>query len=255
MKIKPLLTLVLLINLFSLSGCKIEGARKYSTEDFIYCYIKEPGSSIIGKPESCDYVAILELTEVGKTKDVIIIPEEIDGRPVVQIGAVGFGYRYELDFDMRKSSTSIYLPKTIVIDVTHSISGNDNPALPFKVYLVDLDKYEYLNYGPIIHVSKELYRKCVSNNIIDEETGYAKGGGSTLKIANISFISENETYFIANYDEGEKITYIPEDPVRTDYTFDGWYKEEECINKWNFENDIVAFDATEKILKLYAKWI
>ena len=36
---------------------------------------------------------------------------------------------------------------------------------------------------------------------------------------------------------GPRITYIPEAPTREGYTFGGWYKEEECINAWNFETD------------------
>ena len=41
----------------------------------------------------------------------------------------------------------------------------------------------------------------------------------------------------------------PTDPVTTDYTFEGWYKESECVNEWNFETDVVT-GATE----LFAKW-
>lgn len=38
-------------------------------------------------------------------------------------------------------------------------------------------------------------------------------------------------------------------PTRTDYTFDGWYKEANCENKWNFDTDTVNENTT-----LYAKW-
>ena len=30
-----------------------------------------------------------------------------------------------------------------------------------------------------------------------------------------------------------------EEPARPNYEFQGWYKEEECINEWNFESDVV----------------
>jgi len=41
----------------------------------------------------------------------------------------------------------------------------------------------------------------------------------------------------------------PVSPTRTGYTFGGWYKEEACINPWNFAVDTVTADTT-----LYAKW-
>lgn len=42
----------------------------------------------------------------------------------------------------------------------------------------------------------------------------------------------------------------PENPIRPGYSFSGWYKEEGCQNKWDFETDTVTEDMT-----LYAKWL
>ena len=47
---------------------------------------------------------------------------------------------------------------------------------------------------------------------------------------------------------GDKITK-PADPVETGWTFDGWFKESECLNPWDFENDEVTADT-----ELFAKW-
>ncbi len=41
----------------------------------------------------------------------------------------------------------------------------------------------------------------------------------------------------------------PDDPTREGYTFDRWYKEQECTNIWDFETDVVTDNTT-----LYAKW-
>lgn len=41
----------------------------------------------------------------------------------------------------------------------------------------------------------------------------------------------------------------PEDPTKTGYTFDGWFKESACTNVWNFDTDVV-----EETMTLYAKW-
>jgi len=41
----------------------------------------------------------------------------------------------------------------------------------------------------------------------------------------------------------------PDAPSENGFAFAGWYKEEGCINQWDFENDKVTDDTT-----LYAKW-
>ncbi len=41
----------------------------------------------------------------------------------------------------------------------------------------------------------------------------------------------------------------PDDPTKPGYKFVGWYKESECTNAWDFNNDTVEGDIT-----LYAKW-
>jgi uncharacterized repeat protein (TIGR02543 family) len=42
----------------------------------------------------------------------------------------------------------------------------------------------------------------------------------------------------------------PEQPKRPDRTFAGWYLDEECTERWDFETDTV-----EQSMTLYAKWI
>ena len=39
------------------------------------------------------------------------------------------------------------------------------------------------------------------------------------------------------------------DPVRKNYEFQGWFKEEKCLNEWNFATDLVTGN-----LRLFAKW-
>ena len=41
----------------------------------------------------------------------------------------------------------------------------------------------------------------------------------------------------------------PEDPSRARYEFQGWYKEKECQNEWNFTSDLVTSN-----MRLFAKW-
>ncbi len=53
---------------------------------------------------------------------------------------------------------------------------------------------------------------------------------------------------IKNVVSGSKIS-APAEPVKSGYTFGGWYREAELINKWDFSNDTVTASVT-----LYAKW-
>ena len=48
---------------------------------------------------------------------------------------------------------------------------------------------------------------------------------------------------------GEHPITKPADPTRKNYEFQGWFKEEECINEWNFETDVVDGN-----VRLFAKW-
>ena len=48
---------------------------------------------------------------------------------------------------------------------------------------------------------------------------------------------------------GEHAIEKPEDPVRKNYEFQGWYLEEEGLTAWNFETDIVMRNT-----RLFAKW-
>ena len=74
--------------------------------------------------------------------------------------------------------------------------------------------------------------------------------------------AKNDGYYWSdNYDYGEKITYVPQDPEREGYIFGGWFQEPECVNRWNFETDTLPEaeydDAGEVIYRetrLYAKW-
>ena len=61
---------------------------------------------------------------------------------------------------------------------------------------------------------------------------------------------EIDDYWI-DYSDYRTRVFEPPVPYVEGYEFQGWYKESECINKWDFQNDI--FDPAEDLI-LYAKW-
>ncbi len=50
-------------------------------------------------------------------------------------------------------------------------------------------------------------------------------------------------------DSGGKVTKPTPDPTAEGFTFDGWYKEANCVTPWNFDTDTVSENTV-----LYAKW-
>lgn len=79
--------------------------------------------------------------------------------------------------------------------------------------------------------------------------------------ANISYFYNYEDapndgyYWLDDLEDGEKITYIPENPTREGYLFGGWFKDEACTEVWDFETDTITKPAEGYYEnKIYAKW-
>ncbi len=236
-----LLVIINITGICLLSSCGevFEQMDRIYSGDFSYAYIKRVDTQISNKYG--EYVCIYELSDEGKTKDTIILPEEIDDKQVIKIGMYGLGYSFSIFYG--SSFTNLYISKYIESMPCHYLCGNK------KMYIMDIDDLSFI-YGRhcTFYLSESLY-----NRYIDE---YADEKDDTrLCIANLEFISDNETYFIADYDDGDLITYVPEAPTKDGYEFGGWYKEEECINEWNFKEDTFILEEDETIIKLYAKWI
>ena len=78
--------------------------------------------------------------------------------------------------------------------------------------------------------------------------------------ANIIYYNDNNTVYYIDYSASNKIEKLPDEPVREGYKFLGWYKEPDCINEWNFDednlNEIINLEYSVQfnVNKLYAKW-
>lgn len=69
------------------------------------------------------------------------------------------------------------------------------------------------------------------------------------KISSVQFNSQGGSKVYNAAVDKNTLVSAPTPPIRLGYKFDGWYKEAECINPWNFTTDKVSHDTT-----LYAKW-
>lgn len=230
--------------MFTFSGCS---GKKMGYGDFFYGYVNKGNS--LRLQDSGDYIIIIGLTSQGEKKETIFIPDKIDGKKVNLIGEMsGLGFKYSIAYGSWKWC---YLPKYLLscevfyfgweVDINPEIQEK-------KLLMMDCEELGFLhNTKQYIYVSKDLYDKY-KNEYQDRDLN------PLIVVADLEFISDGEVYLIADYEIGEKIAYMPQPPEKQGYEFDGWYKEPECINKWNFEEDTFALDDGSTIMKLYAKW-
>ena len=223
------------------------------------CGYKEAGDFLLEKAG-----VIMDLSEEGYQKKELFIYEQLGRYNIIGISYTSSGF---------------------------GLFSSETPVISSQI----LEKVYFINYIP--SGKHTIFGGCKNlKRIIRQETGQFEGDEDYViyynfltKInqyiksndyqeythldnvypANVSFYINYESqksdgyHWIDDFDYGTKITYIPEAPEREGYIFDGWYKEEECLNAWNFETDtlpkaILDEETGEPVYqetKLYAKWI
>lgn len=227
-------------------GDTFKEGPKMTYGDFVYCYVTSADSN--RRAKSASNIAIIGLTKEGQQKETIVIPETIEGKPVILIGMEGLGWTNGL-VESGGSYEKIYLPVTLQ-DVR--LKGDlSYRKIFFSRNTIDVENFIISNYLKlkdtaepynIFYVSYEIY------NCLETEAAVQ------CIIANLTYIVNSEIYWIDDYEDGELIV-PPQDPTKEGYVFDGWYTESECINKWDFETDVYTLDESLTTKKLYAKWI
>ena len=238
----------------SLSGCIrtifgpfIELEKFYNSlpvcGDFIYS---------IAEDDNGEKTAVLHgFSEEGRKKAGAVLPEAVDG---YKVSLVGDGHWAPKNSE---GVIRLYILSEFTFQFPNRLRNDD--ILKFNIYNSKFhDRYQPEQGGIGVNVYYPLNSKFFS----------------AYETANLSYVYNYEdaphegTYWIDDYDGGT-IKFIPPDPVREGYTFEGWYKDEECIEKWDFDNDLIPEkeyetkqkdDGTEykvykyKNNKLYAKW-
>ena len=176
----------------------------------------------------------------------------IDGnsnsRPILNIDEVVFAAQWYGDSLLYYFISASNYSKHISVFVANKFFDQvENGWISFNRSV--LSKYNiYKGIDKTIYVCDEMTHVFIRSN--------------TTFLFNYSYSPNEDVFFIDNYEYGNKIEDTPYYPLREGYGFTGWYKEPECKNKWNFENDtlpIVEYDEegnpTEYIeTKLYAGW-
>ena len=240
--LKLLQIIVITLAMFSMYGC-FDERREFEFGDFICIEWFE------------EKITILDVSETGKQKRVLVVPEEVNSLPVIELRdryalwGDGLGWRSE-------ALEKVYLPWNLpVSNVT--FQSCDNLVSVFLLnYQEDGSTLQFINNNHFLYVNRYLFDEVYSNF-------------DFVKAANVTYYyndgrTENYgCYWIDNVPYGSLLDVLPpEDPISEGKTFAGWYKEPECINAWDFETDTTPEEKLDEAgnviyqeTALYAKWV
>ncbi len=209
---KRLLLVLLLIIFIPLSTTSCTSRERITCGDFVY-RTYEKDKKIVAE--------IICLSESGDEKDVIIIPKYLDGYEVYRVKKVR--ERFAGALGTERFTKKIYL--TFKLDEFYDISF----AYQNIIFLGD---------G---RLNKEIYGSGYYHAYLPYNVDLSKEHPENVRVghANVTYIVDGEIYWIDLCENGP-IDYIPEEPTKEGYTFEGWYKDEEYQTKWDFLNDTLA---------------
>lgn len=214
----------------------------------------------------CDIVG---LSETGRTQTTLILPRDIDGAVVDRLGARSLIEFAESKYTVPRaySTDAPDFENNVIQKIVNNTGENTYFVGDLPAICPELKKIFYL-------ISDLPYYAIETSDGVTSYVSSAyneKVNSTSFSIANISYLLNYESdgdgyYFIDDCDYGGKIDYVPQPPIREGYTFGGWYKESECINRWDFATDTLPAKLTEtnengenevkyQETKLYAKWI
>ncbi|MCR5402925.1 MAG: InlB B-repeat-containing protein [Butyrivibrio sp.] len=187
----------------------------------------------------------------------------------VPIEAVGtsdpVGFAVEGSGTQQEPYTFVAVYDKASVTLTYDGNGNTSGAVP-----AEAKSYEA---GETVTVLDNTGNLVKTDNTFEGWNTKADGTGNAYKAGDTFAISENTTLYAQwkKYDpkaehkvsfnvqdhgtapvdqivkDGDKATK-PEDPKADGYTFEGWFKEIECTNAWDFDTAVTS-DIT-----LFAKW-
>ena len=135
-----------------------------------------------------------------------------------------------------------------VLKATLVEGGNDNKAIG-EDYFNSGKKPDFSGLNKNNTTLKIYKDKEMKTELSDKDTFTADTTFYGKYVCKVTYeVNGGSSVAAVTVDSGSKLT-APANPTRSGYTFDGWYKEKELKNKWDFNKDTVTENIT-----LYAKW-
>lgn len=261
-KLVVLLAGVVALASVAFSGCFLNNEEAYLPEYESEYYRYAVRTMKDGKKEAY----LVGFTELGLEQKYLILPEEFDG-----IKLAGLGYVRMLNYGEEHVGDLIHYNLEKLYLTFERTKENWHP----KYAAASLEKGSVVEiYPSIIYFSCEGYILAyhLLKGYLDDLKELNKPEDHMTRVANVSYMynyegAENEGYYWADSYDQTTIDFIPPEPKREGYTFGGWYKEDECVNEWDFENDKLGEEIwvntkldyedykKEDITWLYARWV
>ena len=272
MKNKFMLLIILMLILLTSVGCDTHSLLTFTLPklktygDFLYriVYTTEDGSITYKDPGYYykePYIVLCGLSEEGKQKEFVVVPRMIEGYEVKNL--INPHSFIEDCWEPSENLKKIYVP--CKMDFDESMITNTSNFPKFEKFIMVSSETDHRLYEGKLYLTS--YHKDETENSTNFFYIGKYTGGGYCYFANVSFMynyegAENYGYYwIDDLDYGSLIEYIPDPPIREGYRFVAWYKDKECIFKWNFSvdrlNEIKYNSDGEVIyqeLRLYAKW-
>lgn len=284
MKAKRILAVILsmislVIMCCMLGGCQTEEERveanSFVDGYFKYYYIRQTDSYAIVGDGDVPYPETLAIPAYYKGKEVTDVYYQVQTGIIAGSKYVGpslFGVETVwFPFTSSDFFWFVFLYKSLSTD--YSDFQLDSPQ---KYFVVKTEHFSAIsipeggNYPKTLYFTPIFYKRSIYDKT--DKYDYVrewKDGTGRYQIANTSYMfnydgAPNDGYFFINdFERGGLIEDTPYAPQRDGYTFGGWYKESECINKWDFATDRLpeaTYDEEGYVTdfvetKLYAAWI
>lgn len=215
--------------------------------DFVY--------SKIGVRSPENNVAIIGLSDVGKTKETIVFPTIIDGYHVAKIGTNNI--KRPSGAIIFNQAKNIYFP-SINFTTYNEFQHDENATLNIYVGSSNVNS-DIFSLANVIVNSKIFVKK----QYYDDESKLEHLINSNYLPANVAYyLSDNlEDSFFVDDADGTTVNVVPPNPYKEGYEFVGWHKDIEGMEPWDFKNDVVppkVYDAEGNYIfvetKIYAFW-
>ena len=253
---KVLLLVLFVLTSICISSCKAKTSiedKTFIEGDFEFALLRDK-----------DELTIVGLSDDGKDKETLVLPTIVDGKKVTTLGYEYYNPLYptrELRIDFSGASFKNFYVHSL-IEKCESKVGNEITCKVYKANFYYPNFLKRLARGILCDELDQGYitEKAKKEAFEEDPNDFLS---RIYKSANVIYYMNDDTdevFFVDDCD-GTKVNVIPPNPYRDGYEFKGWYKEKECINLFDFENELIPEKEYDEkgnyILKetnIYAKW-